>query len=142
MVKNEIIQALQPNGFFYIWMPTEQRMALLDAVKGEEGAYFVELLHELKMRIEAMPKTRETDGQGDKAIVWLHYFRGRCDAWITEKDMGDGTSDTRQHQAFGKISLTGNKEDAELGYISIEELIMNGVELDLYWTPKPLREPK
>jgi hypothetical protein len=30
----------------------------------------------------------------------------------------------------------------ELGYISIEELVANGIELDLYWTPKTLAEVK
>lgn len=31
-------------------------------------------------------------------------------------------------------------EGAELGYISIAEIVRSGVELDLYWTPKTLAE--
>jgi len=27
-----------------------------------------------------------------------------------------------------------------LGYISIKELLANNVELDFYWTPKPLNQ--
>lgn len=42
-----------------------------------------------------------------------------------------------QHQAFGAANLGYG---AELGYISIEELKENNVELDLYWTPKPLSQ--
>ncbi|MFA5352688.1 MAG: hypothetical protein WC291_00500 [Thermodesulfovibrionales bacterium] len=54
--------------------------------------------------------------------------------------MGDGSGDERQYQAFGLITLTGDPEDAELGYINIQELIEAGVELDLYWLPRKLRD--
>ena len=33
----------------------------------------------------------------------------------------------------------GDPQNAELGYISIQELIDCNVELDLYWEPKPLQ---
>jgi len=57
------------------------------------------------------------------------------DWYITEKDMGD-----EQIQAFGLADL--GMGFPELGYISIEELVENGVELDLHWTPKTLAEVK
>jgi len=139
MTKSQLCRDLK-GGFFINWMPLPQRMALLEAVKGEEGSYFMEMLIKLRERIETMPKSYETDGQGEEAVVYLHYFWGAVDAWVTEKDMGDGSADLRQLQAFGKISLTGSKDDAEFGYISIDDLIGNGVELDLYWTPKKLKE--
>ena len=139
MTKSQLCRDLK-GGFFTNWMPLPQRMALLEAVKGEEGSYFVEMLTKLRERIETMPKSYETDGQGEEAVVYLHYFWGAVDAWVTEKDMGDGSADLRQLQALGKISLTGSKDDAEFGYISIDDLIGNGVELDLYWTPKKLKE--
>lgn len=133
-------KALSNTGFFRHWMGNAQRMALLAALRGEEGEYFAKMLTELQAKLESMPKTYEQDGLGEDAVVHLHYFRGSVDAWITEKDMGDESGDLLQLQAFGKITLTGDKDDAELGYISIQELIDNGVELDLYWTPKPLKE--
>ncbi len=140
MTKKEILHALFPSGFFSKWMGKSQRQALRSVINGEEGDHFVQLLSDLRARIEAMPASYETDGEGDNAVVHLHYFRGSIDAWITEKDAGDGSEDDSQYQAFGKITLTGSKEDAEFGYISIEELIGNDVELDLYWEPKRLAE--
>lgn len=141
MNNNEVKESLNTGGFFTHWMPGSQLKALLAVIDGEEGAHFVKLLSDLRTRIEGMPKTYETDGQGDDAKAHLHYFLGSVDAWVTEKDAGvPGDPDQRQHQAFGKVSLTGNKSDAELGYISIQELIDNDVELDLYWDPKALKD--
>lgn len=116
-----------------------QQLAVIgDACRSEEMQVFFDKLTEYSDRIEKMPKTYETDGQGDNAIAYLHYFGGNIDAYITEKDMGDESGDKLQLQAFGKISIGGN--DAELGYISIAELTSMNVELDLYWEPKPLKE--
>lgn len=133
-------ESVRDGGFFQRWMPNLQRLALVQGLKGEEKLFFAELLTGMRERIENMPKKYEQDGLGGDATAHLHYFLGGIDAWITEKDMGDGSGDDRQHQAFGKVCLTGNKSDAELGYVSIQELIENGVELDLYWMPKKLKE--
>ena len=72
----------------------------------------------------------------DDAIVYLHYFKGNMDWYITEKDM----IEEEQNQAFGYADL--GLGFGELGYISLIELAENGVELDLHWTPKTLREVK
>lgn len=48
--------------------------------------------------------------------------------YITERDM-----ERAQFQAFGLAVLFG--DGGELGYINIVELIRNGVELDMYFTP-------
>ena len=114
-----------------------QTAVLEKMLKGEEALYFQELLSGLAADIQAMPKTGETDGQGDKAVAHLHYFMGQFDFWITERDIGDGTADLRQHQAFGFVNL-GDPDNAELGYISLPELFASNVELDLYWVPKTL----
>ena len=118
-----------------------QTAVLEEMLKGEEGLYFQELLSGLATDIQAMPQTGETDGQGDKAVAHLHYFMGNFDFWITERDVGDGTADLRQHQAFGFVNL-GDPDNAELGYISLPELFASNVELDLYWVPKTLGEIK
>jgi hypothetical protein len=97
--------------------------------ESEEAEYFDDKIDEFAKRVSEMPKTYETDGQGDDALVVLHYFYGSWDWYITEKDM-----ENEQHQAFG---LTAG-DFTELGYISIKELIANGVELDIHWTPKKL----
>jgi len=118
-----------------------QTAVLEEMLKGEEGLYFQDLLSDLATDIQAMPQTGETDGQGDLAVAHLHYFMGQFDFWITERDIGDGTADLRQHQAFGFVNL-GDPDNAELGYISLPELFASNVELDLYWSPKTLGEIK
>jgi hypothetical protein len=127
---------LSGEGVLSHFMPAMQRIAIGMALKGEEGEGFADMVLGLTERIVNMPKTYETDGQGKEAIAYLHYFHGGMDFYISEKDRGDITPDTRQHQAFGLADMG----DPELGYISIQELIDSGIELDLYWTPKPLKE--
>lgn len=126
------------------FMGNIQRLCLLDALNGEEAEGIADVILRVEGIVKNTPKTYETDGQGDKAVVHLHYFRGRVDAWITERDVGDsrdGDGLGPQHQAFGKMSLFGSKcKDAEFGYVSISQLLQYGVELDLYWEPKPLSE--
>ncbi len=114
-----------------------QLAAMGDGVRGEEGQFFKDKFIEIARTIDAMPKTYGQDGKGDDAMVYLHYFKGGSDWYITEKDQ-----ETEQAQAFGYAILNGDKQNAELGYISIEELTKLGVELDLYWSPKTLGEIK
>ena len=114
-----------------------QLSAIKSASRGEEGEYFKAKMKALEIQIDTMPKTFETDGQGDEAPVTLHYFHGGSDWYIVEKD-----SEAEQLQAFGFACLNGDKRNAELGYISIQELLEFGVELDLYYTPQKLGEIK
>ncbi len=103
-------------------------------IRGEEGQFFKDKMVEIANTIQNMPQTYGQDGMGDEAIVYLHYFMGGSDWYITEKDMED-----EQLQAFGLADLGGG---SELGYISIQELIDSGVELDFYWEPKTIGEIK
>ena len=100
--------------------------------RGEEGAYFQGKLIELAATVDAMPQTYQTDGQGMAAVAHLHYFVGACNFYITEKDQ-----EAEQLQAFGLADLGYG---GELGYISLEEIISCGAELDLYWRKKTLEE--
>jgi len=122
------------------FIPKNELELVIDYTKGKEDGFFVEKLLELYILILTMPKTYEQDGKGDEAIAYLHYFKGGSDWFITEKDIN--TDKEGQVQAFGYTILNGDKEMAEMGYISIKELIENNVELDLYWTPKTLKEVK
>lgn len=84
-----------------------------------------------------MPAIYAQDGMGDTATAHLHYFLGGSDWYITERDVCD------QHvQAFGFAILNGDLDNAELGYVSLEEIIQYGAELDLHWVPASLREVK
>lgn len=120
------------------FMGRSQLRAIGDALRGEERKFFQAKMVEMAAVVAMMPKTYETDGTGDNALVHLHYFKGGMDWYITEKDAGspDDAIPGQQTQAFG-LACMG--ED-ELGYVSITELIANHVELDLFWRPKTLRE--
>lgn len=134
---------LAKGGLLSQFMPNDERLAIKQNMRSEEGDHFAQMVINLHQRITDMPHTYQTEAIAtpDK-IVHLHYFGGSVDAWIVEKDMGDGT-DTMQLQAYGKCTLFGEGfEDAEWGYINIRELIDNGIELDMYWTPKPVKECK
>ena len=129
----QVIEAVQTVKHFV----GERQLATMgNGVRGEEADFFKTLFVKLAEQIENMPKTGETDGQGDDAVVHLHYFLGGMDWFITEKDM----ILDEQYQAFGLADL--GMGYPELGYISIEEITSLGAELDLYWTPKTLAEVK
>ena len=93
---------------------------------------------DLEEQIATMPKTYETDGTSGKDLATLHYFMGGSDWWIIEKDAGSPDDEVEgvQAQAFGLACLNGDVQNAEMGYISIAELISHGVELDLYYKPE------
>jgi hypothetical protein len=109
-----------------------QLAALRELFRGEERHYFFDKACELRDLVANMPKTYEQEGKGDGAIIYLHYFIGNCNWYITEKD-----SEKEQQQAFGLADLGYGPE---YGYISIEELLENGVELDFYYRPRTVAE--
>jgi hypothetical protein len=122
-----------------------QLRAIGDGCRGEERQFFYDKVCELSAIVDRMPKTGETDGMGDKATVWLHYFAGgSANYWITEKDTGAPGDEPEQFQsqAFGLANCFGGPDDGELGYISIPEILANGGELDLYFKPQTLAELK
>jgi len=103
--------------------------------RGEEGPYFSGKLREMAERIKNTPETYGQDGLGNEAVAHLHYFRGGMDWHITEKDSNpDGQG---QRQAFGLANLGYG---AELGYISLPEILAAGAELDLHYTPRTLAD--
>ncbi len=109
----------------------------------EEQDFFIDKMIELAAQVEAMPHTYQQEGLGEQAIAHLHYFIGGCDWWITEKDMGDkeDPAPNLQLQAFGYACL-GDPDFAELGYISLPEILEAGAELDLHWNPTAMAEIK
>ncbi|MBW2560014.1 MAG: DUF2958 domain-containing protein [Deltaproteobacteria bacterium] len=112
-----------------------QLRCMVDGCRGEEGDYFKGKLSEMADTVATMPDTYGQESLGNLAVVHLHYFVGACDWHITERDCDpDGQG---QIQAFGVANLGYG---AELGYISIQEILANGGELDLHWAPKTLKE--
>jgi hypothetical protein len=107
-------------------------------MRGEEGQFFIDKMLELAQVIETMPKSYETDGMGDEAIVHLHYFSGSADWYVTERDMSD-QEEEGPIQAFG---LKCDRYGARLGYINCVELTEGNAELDFHFRPRTLAELK
>lgn len=97
---------------------------------------------------ETLPRLRQQDGLGDRAIVHVHLFGPAGDWWILESDP-DG------REAFGYVRFSGMADCAELGSIwipEIQELVHSRflgqqdlrflIERDLHWTPRTLAEVK
>jgi hypothetical protein len=104
----------------------QQAMAMVEVLRGEEGAWMEDKIIEYAERIREMPSSPASDGAGP--VAWLHYFGPSCDWYIFEKD---GKHDAQLY-AFG----VGDLGCPEIGTISIQEIVSSGfVELDLYWTP-------
>ena len=101
--------------------------------EAEDNWLWCEVLR-LCSRILTMPKTYQTDGQGDDAVAMLHYSLNGSDWWVTERDV----ILNEQIQAFGFVCLSGRYRGAELGHINIRELVEAGAQLDLYWEREPL----
>jgi hypothetical protein len=118
-------------------IPGTQLRVVRKLMKGEEGAWFKAKVCEILAIADAMPRSYETDGQGERAMARLHYFAGGRDWWITELDSDE--DDEGQVQAFGMVDI-GN--GPECGYINLVEVCASNVELDLHWTPTTLAEIK
>lgn len=120
------------------FLSRQQLAVLAQACRGEEALHFLRRLVDLAEQIRAVPKTGDQEGLGDQSTVHLHYFLSSCDWFVVEKDaFGEGVD-----MAFGYTVLNGNELDAELGYVSISEIVHCGAELDLHFKPRSLAEVK
>lgn len=111
-----------------------QGLVIRQAISGDEGEWFADKVKEIFELVNTMPRIYQQDGKGDDAVVYLHYFKGGVDLYVTERD-----ETWLQFQAFGLSNLGYG---AELGYINIKEAVDCGMELDLHWNQKSLREVK
>lgn len=119
------------------YLSVSQRMAICSGATGEEGAFFKKKIHEIALQVETMPAIYAQEGMGDAAKAHLHYFLGGSDWYITERNVCD-----QQVEAFGFVILNGDLDNAEMGYLSLKEILQYGAELDLDWVPTSLRDVK
>ena len=80
-----------------------------------------------------IPKLYYQDGKGKNAIVYLHYFSGGSDWYITELDK-------ETNEGYGYVVLDGDTQNSEFGYINLNEFADSIVQLDLYWSFQTLNE--
>lgn len=131
---NTKLDAIKAMSTLQYFMSRQQTLAVSNLIRGPERQFFIDILVELADRIKKMPQTYQQEGTPlDEQIVYLHYFGGGFDWYITEKDKGAESDENPkvQQQAFGLACMF----DDEWGFISIQELIENGVELDFHLEP-------
>jgi hypothetical protein len=91
-----------------------------------------------KKQLDKIPGLYETEETPLKdKIVHMHFFIHGCDWYVAEFD--------GEVLFFGYALLNGDQQNAEWGYISLnelKELSINGIEIDrdMHWKPKPARE--
>lgn len=90
--------------------------------------------------IKETPEIYGTEEEQDK-IAYLHYFSSSSDWYIMELQKGDIFDEDLgiQKEAFGYAILNGDLQNAEYGYMSIDE-IKKYAELDLYFAPRRMSE--
>ncbi|MDA8152252.1 MAG: DUF2958 domain-containing protein, partial [Acidithiobacillus sp.] len=113
-------------------LPKAQRAFVQQLLRGPEARFFSDKMRELEALLPTIPDLRETSGQGEDAVVHLHYFTASADWYITEivRDP-DYAGD-----AFGLADL--GMGFPEMGYMSLPE-IMGVAELDFHFASRPLR---
>jgi len=92
-------------------------------------------------QLDQLPKLYETEEipLRDKRI-YMHFFLHGCDWYVAEFD--------GQDQFFGYVILNGDRDMAEWGYFSLNELkqlkdrLGMEVDRDLHWQPRRASEVK
>lgn len=98
----------------------------LSVLRSNNFSEFEDAITRLNMVLARVPKLYGQDSVKDK-VIYLHYFYGNQDWYVTELDKSTG-------ECFGYANLGYG---AELGYMSIPEFVANGkVELDFYFEPQ------
>jgi hypothetical protein len=90
-----------------------------------------------KKRLQQIPQLYETENiELKNKLIYLHFFIGGCDWYITEYDGDD--------LFWGYAILNGDDQNAEWGYISFSELkrlkiqfVEIDCELEEHWRIKP-----
>jgi len=100
-----------------------------------------EIIENLQNNLSEIPKIYGQDGKGKESIVYLHYFNSSSDYYVTELTYEE---DEKLFTAFGYVILNGDMQNAEFGYLPINEIIQqkNPIrypELDFYWKPTSLK---
>ena len=106
-------------------LPAVQYVSTLKFAQGEEREFFVHKIKEISAAVENAPKIGGTDGLEEHKIVLRYFHPSGTQSFITEigKD-GD---------AFGFQCLNDDWENAEWGYLNLDELKnIRGMEVDFH----------
>lgn len=106
-------------------LPTIQYVSTLKFAQGEEREFFVHKIKEIAAAVENAPKINETDGLEEHRIVLRYFHPSGTQSFVTEIG-NDG-------DAFGFQCLNDDWENAEWGYLNIDELKnIRGMEVDFH----------
>lgn len=106
-------------------LPTVQYVSTLKFAQGEEREFFVHKIKEIAADVENAPKINETDGLEEHRIVLRYFHPSGTQSFVTEIGK-DGN-------AFGFQCLNDDWENAEWGYLNIDELKnIRGMEVDFH----------
>ena len=106
-------------------LPTVQYVSTLKFAQGEEREFFVHKIKEIAAAVENAPKINETDGLEEHRIVLCYFHPSGTQSFVTEIG-NDG-------DAFGFQCLNDDWENAEWGYLNIDELKnIRGMEVDFH----------
>jgi hypothetical protein len=114
-------------GFLKKYIPEFEMTSLIRTLNSEDGAAVHALLERIEKKIREVPELGSCEKLGMQARARLHYFHKGTDIFISELDRETG-------EAFGFVCLNCDYDNAELGYISIPEIVSVAVvNLDLYF---------
>ena len=117
------------------FMPRHQKNLVQRYEDGDKKS----ILEGIEKTLKNLKGYGSQDGLRGEAMVYAHYFRGQSDWFITETDFEPG----QYENLFGFTILNGDTQFAELGSVSLSDLVNDGrVELDFFWTPKTLKQAK
>lgn len=106
-------------------LPTVQYVSTLKFAQGEEREFFVHKIKEIAAAVENAPKINETDGLEEHQIILRYFHPSGTQSFVTEIG-NDG-------DAFGFQCLNDDWENAEWGYLNIDELKnIRGMEVDFH----------
>lgn len=109
------------------YISNRQKIELVALMSGEGKVNVEQLMTLLEHRIEKMPMMYKKD-MDEPLVAHLHYFQGEKHWYILEKNAHGVMAD-----CFG-YRVDPDMKVYEFCYVSITELVRNGVKIDLDFT--------
>ena len=107
-------------------IPNAEYSTMLEyAASGEESDFYKQKIKNIATAVQNAPKLYETDGQNEHKIVLRYFHPAGSEAYVTEIGANG--------MAFGFQCLNGDWQNAEWGYLNLNELKnIPMMETDLY----------
>lgn len=110
------------------YISNRQKIELVSLMSGDTKFSIEQLMTALEDRIEKMPMMYKED-MDEPLFAYLHYFQDEKHWYILEKDAHGVMADCFGYRVDPEMNIY------EFCYVSITELVRNGVKIDLDFTP-------